>query len=161
MKDLPVRKSIRLEGYDYSTSGAYFLTICVKDRRELLWENMPVGAHSVRPQLSSLGKTVEVAIENIPCVYVDVKIDKYVIMPNHIHMILNIRENCGGRTLCAPTVSRVVRQMKEYVTKQIGYSIWQKSYHDHIIRTEADYQKISQYIEENPACWEDDCYYTK
>ena len=160
MKELPVRKRIRLEGHDYSAAGAYFVTICVKNGHELLWENASVGAHSVRPQLSSIGKAVEVAIKNIPQVYVDIKIDNYTVMPNHIHMLLGIRGN-HGRTMCAPTVSRVVKQMKEYVTKQIGYSIWQKSYHNHIIRDDTEYQKIWKYIDENPMRWEEDEYYVK
>ena len=160
MKELPARKSIRLESHDYSAAGAYFVTICVKDGHELLWDDTSVGAHSVRPQLSSIGEAVELAIKNIPLVYVDIKIDNYAIMPNHIHMILGIQES-RGRTLCAPTVSRVVKQMKEYITKQIGYSIWQKSFHDHIIRDDTEYQKIWKYIDENPARWAEDEYYTK
>ena len=159
-KELPVRKSARLRGYDYSSVGAYFITICVKDGHELLWDDAPVGAHSVRPQLSSIGKAVETAITNIPRVYTGVKIDNYAVMPNHIHMILGIQGN-HGRTLCAPTVARVVKQMKEYITKQIGYSIWQKSYHDHIIRDDTEYQKIWKYINENPMRWTEDEYYTK
>ena len=60
----------------------------------------------------------------------------------------------------APTISNVINQMKGYVTKQIGYSIWQKLFHDHIIRDDAEYQRICQYIEENPARWNEDEYYT-
>ena len=151
---------MRLDGYDYSRAGAYFVTICVKDRHEMLWMPTPAGAHIVRPPLSDIGEIVEKTIENIPQIYENVRIDKYVIMPNHIHIIMVIDYN-HGRTMCAPTVSRVVKQCKEHVTKQIGFSMWQKSYHDHIIRSEAEYQKIWQYIDENPAKWQEDCYYVK
>jgi len=159
MKDLPTRKRIRLKGYDYSQEGAYFITICTQNKYNL-FGYVHVGANSVRPHLSDVGEIVKTAIEKISQVYTLVHVESYVIMPNHIHMIL-IVHNSSERTLCAPTVSRVVKQMKEYVTKQIGYCVWQKSYHDHIIRSEEDYHRIAKYIEENPARWEDDCYFIK
>ncbi|MCL2760036.1 MAG: transposase [Desulfuromonadales bacterium] len=158
MKELLKRKQNRLQNYDYSQNGAYFVTICIKDKHELLWIPAFVGAHSVRPLLSDIGKVVEKAIMNIPQIYETVIIDRYTIMPNHVHMIAII--DCDhGRTLCAPTISRVIKQCKEYVTKQIGYSIWQKSFHDHIIRNEQDYINIAEYIENNPANWEIDRFF--
>ena len=168
-KELPVRKKIRLQGYDYSQSGYYHITICVKNGQEILWENDDiVGAHSVRP-LSSVGKTVKTAIENIPKIYANTNIDKYVIMPNHIHLILCINadengcnSNENGRTLCAPTkatVSRIIKQCKEYVTKQIGYSIWHPRFYEEIIRNEDAYRNIWRYIDENPLKWKEDEYY--
>jgi len=168
---------MRLKNYDYSDAGYYFITLCVKDGHEVLWDFVPtqicdthtdVGAHSVRPPLSTIGGVVETAIRNVPLAYPNIKVDTYTIMPNHVHLILVIREEnlCNtkeenGRTLCAPTISRAVKQMKEYVTKQIGFSIWQRSYHDRIIRNEAEYQRIRQYIDENPAKWAEDDYFVK
>jgi REP element-mobilizing transposase RayT len=157
MKDLPVRKNIRLSGYDYSKVGCYYITLCIKERSELLWEPTPVGARIVRPQLSDIGVIIESAIVNIPKIYPSVKIDKYVIMPNHIHMI--IVQGSLGRAMRAPTISRIINQMKGYVTKQVGYSMWQKLFHDHIIRNEAEYQRIWKYIDENPMRWAEDEYY--
>lgn len=85
-------------------------------------------------------------------------------MPNHIHLLLRIEAD-NGRTVCAPTtkplVSRVVWGFKQYVTRQLGRSIWQKNYHDHIVRNEADYLRIWQYIDTNPTKWCEDCYYTE
>jgi len=81
-------------------------------------------------------------------------------MPNHIHIIVAIDTN-HGRAMRAPTISTIINQMKGYVTKQIGYSIWQKLYHDHIIRGESDYRRICKYIDENPDRWAEDEYYTK
>jgi REP element-mobilizing transposase RayT len=156
MKDLPARKPNRLKGYDYSQNGCYFITICVKDRRELFW-HQPVGARIARPPLSDMGEVVRKAIENIPHIYKSITVDKYVIMPNHIHLILLISDD-PGRAMRAPTISTVVNQMKGYVTKQVGYSIWQKLFHDHIIRNDKAYREIWQYIDENPIKWEDDCY---
>jgi len=87
-------------------------------------------------------------------------VDKYVIMPNHIHLILLISDD-HGRAMRAPTISTVVNQLKGYVSKQIGYSIWQKLFHDHIIRNNADYLDIWKYIDENPVRWHEDCFYHK
>ena len=156
-KELRQRKDNRLKNHDYSTAGAYFVTLCVKDMHEVLSKIAPVGARIARPSLSKAGGIVETAIENIPHIYQNVHVDKYVIMPNHIHMIIVIEEN--GRAMRAPTVSRIINQMKGYTTKQLSYSIWQKLFHDHIIRTEKDYLRIAQYIDENPARWQEDCYF--
>ena len=64
--------------------------------------------------------------------------------------------------MCAPTptVSQIIRMMKETVTKQVGQKIWQKGFYDHIIRNESDYLRVWQYIDENPAKWPEDEYYT-
>ena len=71
-------------------------------------------------------------------------------MPDHIHLILIIHGDECGRAMHAPTVMRVIQQMKGYVTKQLGLSIWQKSFFDHIIRNRDDYEKHVKYIYENP-----------
>ena len=90
--------------------------------------------------------------------YPGVTVDKYVVMPNHVHMILVLPAD-GGRALRAPTVSRIVRAWKETVTKMLGEAIWQKSFYDHIIRDENDYLRIWTYIHTNPAKWAEDTYY--
>ena len=158
--ELPSRKPNRLPQFDYSTPGAYFITICTKDRQKMLWEN--VGASIARPQtpqLSRAGQIVEQAIRNIPSHYPAIAVDRYVVMPNHIHLLLQIRTDESGRPMVAPTISTVVQQMKGYVTKQLGGSIWQKLFHDHVVRNEKDYQIIWEYIENNPIRWELDCFY--
>ena len=157
--ELPKRKNIRLQDYDYSQNGVYFITVCVKAHEQILWENAFVGANIVRPQLSDIGRVVEKSIINISNIYDAVCVDKYVVMPNHVHMIIVIDSLNNGRTMCAPTMSRIIKQCKEYVTKQIKFSIWQKSFHDHIIRNEDEYQKIWQYIDENPLKWTEDTYF--
>ena len=183
MNESPVRKNIRLKNYDYSSIGYYFITICVKDRKEILWSE-PEGACIAHPSLSIIGEVVEKAIRNIPNIYKSINIDKYVIMPNHIHFIMIIGEGCGpdhptiggsdhltigvqdhptigGRAMRAPTISTIVNQMKGYVSKQLGYSIWQKLFYDHVIRSESEYQDIWQYIDNNPVKWDEDCYYNQ
>ena len=90
--DLPKRKPTRLRGYDYSTSGAYFLTICVKDKKQLL-SKIIVGddAHIVpKNRLTNIGLVCEKYINNINTKYENVSVDKYVIMPNHIHLIISL-----------------------------------------------------------------------
>ena len=157
-EELTMRKANRLKEYDYSQAGYYFVTICVKDKRALLGE--VVGANCVRLILSETGKIIEKEISVLSGTYEHIRIDKYVIMPNHVHMIIVITPG-EGRTEFAPTISRIIKQFKGSVTKQIGFSIWQKGFHDHIIRNEADYQRVWQYIDENPIKWTEDCYYTK
>ncbi len=158
----PVRKQIRLENYDYSTPGGYFITICTKNRSNYFWNN--VGASIARPReipLNKNGKIVDSAIKNIEIIYQNITIDKYIIMPNHIHILLQIHSNNDGRPMVAPTIERVIRQMKGYVTKKIGQSIWQSRFYDHIIRGEQDYKEIWQYIDTNPQKWEQDEFYTE
>ena len=151
MNELPNRKPIRIEDYDYSTPGAYFITICTANREKIFWDG--VGADIIRPesiQLSSMGKISELAILQIAKHYENVVIDKYCIMPDHIHLILRIESDIDGRIISAPTVSTVVGSMKRWISRQIGKSIWQKSFYDHGIRNQQDYDEIWQYIENNP-----------
>jgi len=76
--------------------------------------------------------------------------------------IFNDVDACGsGRQNAAPTLSQIIGQWKRAVSINAGFSLWQKSFHDHIIRSEAEYQRISQYIDQNPARWAEDEYYTK
>ena len=150
--DLPKRKNIRLHNYNYSYNGAYFITICTKNKENLLWKN--VGANCVRPldqlPLSKSGIVIENEIYKLNTVYENIKVDKYQIMPNHIHLIIFIYEDSNGRTQFAPTISRIIKQFKGSITKQIEFSIWQKSFYDRIIRNEKEYQEVWNYIHNNP-----------
>ena len=89
-------------------------------------------------------------INKLNSIYTAVRIDKYRIMPDHIHMILTINTDADGRTQFGPTISRVIKQFKGSITKQIGCSIWQKSFYEHTIRNQQDYEEIWEYIENNP-----------
>ncbi|RKI66511.1 hypothetical protein D7V91_12225 [bacterium 1xD42-67] len=164
--ELHQRKPNRLQGYDYSRTGYYFITICTNQRAEFFWgpsATCSVGADIIRPlspTLSQYGCFVEKAIQDISKHYIGVAVDKYVIMPNHIHMIIALARR-SGRMISAPTkaISTIVGQMKRVVSKKAGFPIWQKGYHDHIIRNEPDYQRIWEYIDTDPAKWREDCYY--
>lgn len=149
------RKIIRLQNYDYSTNGAYFITICTKDKRKIFWDNADLQDSTYK--LSTYGIIVEKAIKNIPKHYPMINVDNYVIMPNHIHIILMI-DNIG-KQMDVPTISIVINQLKGYVSKIIGHSIWQSRFNDHVIRNEADYLKHLEYIENNPLKWELDDYF--
>ncbi len=149
--EVPKRKQIRLPEYDFRTVNAYFVTICTKDRKNLFWEN--VGASIARPQdvrLSAYGEIVDKAISEIGNRYPAVSVDKYVIMPNHIHLLLQIHSDEDGRPMVAPTLSTVVQQMKGAVSKQVGFPLWQKGFYDHVVRGDRDYQDVWTYIEGNP-----------
>jgi len=170
MSEKTTRKKNRLDGYDYSQEGAYFVTVCSKNRTELFGEvvtkessgfgeNGVVGATvpgRPRVKLSNIGEIIENAILYYNNNTNHIEIGKYVIMPNHIHAIILLRESGDrGRS----PLQWVVRNLKSYVTKQIGFSPWQRSYHDHIIRSYSEYMKITEYIKNNPAQWTEDMYY--
>ena len=158
--ELPKRKANRLAEYDYSAPGAYFITFCTKDKACILWDT--VGASIARPKkvpLSAYGMIVDEAVRQIPMRYPVISLDQYVVMPNHVHLLLQIHTDIHGQRLEAPSVSMVIQQLKGAVTKRIGYSIWQKLFHDHVIRNERDYQEIWKYIDNNPVLWEKDCFY--
>lgn len=155
------RKPLRLENFDYSLPGAYFITVCTKEKRCLLGSVVGADDH-IGPQvhLSDTGRVVQHYTESIP------GIRHYVVMPNHVHMVLQISAESpleGPMWSSAPThaqVSSLVRTWKTLITKELGISIWQRSFYDHIIRNEQDFVRIAQYIQDNPAKWQSDTYYS-
>lgn len=151
MSDLPKRKEIRIKEYDYSAPGAYFVTICTQNREKCLWRDCRGELCSpANMPLSDIGSVIQNEIQKLNFIYEAVCVDKYCVMPDHIHMILKITTDLNGRTQFAPTISRVVKQFKGSITKQIGRSIWQKSFYEHGIRNQQDYDEIWRYIENNP-----------
>ena len=127
-----------------------------------MWEN--VGAIIDRPQdieLSPYGKMVDNAIQNISSAYPTLALESYVIMPNHIHLLVRVCADENGQPLVAPTMSQVIKQLKGIVSKQVGESIWQKSFHDHIIRNYEDYEEHLRYIYDNPIRWQYDELYVE
>ena len=175
--DLPKRKQIRLPEFDYSSPGAYFVTICTHERQCIL-SDITVGAATSRPpelHLSDNGEIVDRAINMITAIHPCISVDNYVIMPNHVHLILRICTDNGGRQVAAPTVgsgtdgqqiaaptiNSVIGQMKRWATIQAKTTLWQKSFYEHVIRNENDYREIWRYIDDNPARWAEDKYYTE
>ena len=208
------RKGIRLPEYDYSSEGAYFVTVCTDGKRRILSELPTVGADdsvrpytlsgntvvadgsvrhhtlpgstvvaddsvrhhvltgatvaaddSVRPAvptiLTPIGKIVEDCILSLPLHNHGIRLDKYVVMPNHIHLLLRFVPSEGGQS--RPPLQKVMQSLKSVTTRkcwQFGVSkLWQRSFYDHVIRNETDYLKIWQYIEQNPLRWSEDIFF--
>ena len=161
--DLPKRKQIRLQNYDYSSRGAYFVTICTQNRRCIL-SDIRRGDPCGRPSLilTEYGKTVEQCLKQAENLYA-VQIEPYVIMPNHIHFICEIA-HARATANAAPTLGRVVGALKSLAANQcrktgLNGSLWQRGYFEHVIRNEDGYRQIWEYIENNPAKWAEDRYY--
>lgn len=163
--NLPNRKHTRLKGYDYSNPGAYFVTICTKDKK-CIFEIETVGNAlcGVPPVQNEIIHKWLKETEN----KFNIKIDKYVIMPNHIHLIAVISERHVGRSLQdamrwlkTMTTNDYIKGVKNGILKPFDEKLWQKSFHDHIIRGKEDYQKIWQYIDTNALKWEQDKFYTE
>ena len=162
---LPSRKNIRLTDYDYSQNGAYFITICVKKKHELLGKIVGDGVLDVPPTtLSDTGIIVRDQLQLMSDFYNDISIEKHVVMPNHVHMIILLgngwyRGTSGTPSPTNAVIPRFISTFKRFTHKQAGFSFWQRGYHDHIIRNETEYQKVWQYIDENPIKWTKDKYY--
>ncbi len=160
------RKRVRLKGYDYSAPGMYFVTVCTHNRKcifELETDNVGNDLCVVPSVQNEIIHRWLKETEN----KFDLKIDKYIIMPNHLHMIVTITERHAGRSLQdimrwfkTMTVNEYIKRVKEGTLQPFDKKLWQKSYHDHIIRNEKDYQKIWEYIDTNAVRWENDCFYT-
>ena len=184
-KELPKRKDLRLKQYDYSSAGAYFVTICIKDRKRILSNIIKPSAVGVgalddplngalddpltpQTQLTKIGKITEkylLSSENIP----GVKIDRYVIMPDHIHVIIFLypdkytSRKDGSSRAPTPTnemLPHIVSTFKRFCNKEIGNNIFQRGYIEHIVRDREDYETRAKYIYENPARWYYDGLYT-
>ena len=161
---LPKRKAIRLPEHDYSAPGAYFVTVCTHDRRCIL-SRIAVGEGLAPPavELSPIGQCVKEQILELPNRYTTIQIDNYAIMPNHIHLLVSLHAVSGGASP-SPTLFDVMRVLKSLSTRlsrdHLGYMpLWQRSFHEHVIRNERDYREIWEYIDSNPAQWAEDRYY--
>ncbi|MFI3242337.1 MAG: transposase [Alphaproteobacteria bacterium] len=159
------RKLNRLKRFNYSTNGAYYITICTKDKKKIFGDviTSPVGNGLDRSliKLNQYGKIAESELLNIPKHFKEVVIDKYIIMPNHVHVIIIINKDdkIKERSRPFPTISTIVGLYKSGVSKKIGFSLWQRSFYDRVVRDECEYKNIWKYIDENPICWQDDEYF--
>ena len=170
-KELPQRKRLRLKNFDYSTPGAYFITICTHNRKCTL--SRVVGAIHESPEIELMdyGKITDETIRNIPERY-KATVDRYVIMPNHIHLIIIITDGEELRAIRESplrgrsVISKVIGYVKMNASKGIHDKyddavIWQRGFHDHIIRNCDDYEGHVKYIYENPVRWYYDELYTE
>lgn len=166
MREYPTRKSPRLKGFDYSAVGAYFLTICTAGHRCFLSTVEGGGDHDA-PQLrlTSYGKIVEQNILKMNEIYTNLSVEKFVIMSNHIHLLLHVTtssQNGPSRSPAPPNgiVPRYVATLKRFCNKQCGFPMWQQSFDDRIIRNDAMYDRVWDYIDTNPIKWQMDRYHT-
>ena len=168
------RRAIRLPNYDYSQSGAYFITICTHQREWLFGE-----IHNKKMLLNEFGNIARDEWLETPKIRPNLELGEFIIMPNHIHGIIWIKDDEIGRksvSLYAPTpptfrsptktIGAIIRGYKSSVTKQIniirklsGFAVWQRNYYEHIIRNEKDLNNITRYIKFNPNDWDKDALY--
>ena len=158
----PRRRSVRLSDFDYSQPGSYFLTIC-SARRQCIFGSLANGTLVE----TALGRIVRVCWQPIPEHFPHVETDDFVLMPNHLHAILNIKRPsalCGrhaSEALSSPStgsVPTIVRTFKAAVTRQarelgVITTVWQSGYFEHVIRDAKEYAEISNYIALNPLRW--------
>ena len=172
----PKRRSIRLPAYDYRQSGVYFVTICAYEKLCLfgqIWDGTMM--------LNDLGATVIECWNRIPLVQNNIVLNSYVVMPNHIHGIIIIknryptdnasrteqRADDSASRLVSGSLGTIIGQFKRAVTlrgkclsQPPEHPIWQRNYYEHIIRNEDSPNDIRKYIVENPARWFEDSLYT-
>ena len=176
---LPNRKKIRFENYDYSDFGVYYITVCTKDKQRIFWTNktfsaykvlgdagISVGSDIIRPpdelfrSFTIVGQYVYKAVLEIHRHYPFIFVDTFTFMPNHIHLLLRIDNMIEAENSVVfsktKSISTVIGQMKRTVSAQAGYSVWQKSFYDRIVRNDKEYSEIWQYINSNPFVWEKD-----
>ena len=168
MGDWLSRKNVRLPGYDYSTPGAYFLTICTEERKCLLSRIVGTGVlDGPEIELLPYGEIAAKYLNQLDNFYEHLSVDSYVIMPNHIHLLLSVkdmREGPSGSpvpTLQNSIISSFVSTFKRFCNKEFGKNIWQARSYDHIIRNQQDFDKHLQYIYENPFGWQMDEFYSE
>jgi REP element-mobilizing transposase RayT len=146
----PKRKSPRIPGYDYATPNYYFITICTHEKNCIFWSG---------GKLNTFGQIAFDAAMQISAHFPGNRVDRFVVMPNHIHMILVVEPGGTDATV-------VIGQYKSQVSKEIHKidpkrKIWQTSFHDHGIRNYRQYQHIREYIETNPMRWKEDCFFVE
>ena len=155
-----IRKTPRWDKYDYNF-GVYFITICTKGRRCLLSRIVGTGVLDCpKTELTECGKIAEKYINQFDDFYNDIEIKSYVIMPNHIHILLYIKENSEDVKTNSIKVERAnssyskfISTFKRFFNKEYGENIWQSRSYDHIIRNRDDYEEHLRYIYENPMRW--------
>ncbi|MFH0790600.1 MAG: transposase [Candidatus Omnitrophota bacterium] len=188
MQELLTRKQIRLKNYDYSLNGYYFVTVCSYNREsvfgEMINNEKSVGANGCWPdnnaiqiKLNKFGLIVDEELKNTENIRHEIKLDRYMIMHNHLHCIIIINRADGkfNRAASRPplqisnivnrkqTLSSFVSGFKSVVTKRINIlrdtprkPVWQRSFYDHIIRNDRSLNAIREYITTNPENWEND-----
>ena len=176
MEESKNRKTPRYQSFDYNV-GVYFITICTQNRQNILSRIVGTGVPDcpeicTKTDLTKHGKIADKYIKQLNEFYDYLSVEEYVIMPNHIHLLLWVKENKtsnGQSRTPVPTnveransaCSRFVSTFKRFCNKECGENIWQGRFNDHIIRNREDYEKHVKYIHENPMRWYYDELYTE
>jgi REP element-mobilizing transposase RayT len=145
---VPVRKDLRLSGFDYTFHGPYFVTVCMRNRRCHL--GAVVDEDVV---LSRIGRIVERQIELLP-ERLRVQLDECVVMPNHVHLVVGLRTR--ARQASPSRLGTVIGSMKSGSAREAGIPLWQRGYFDYVIRDEGDLERVREYIRTNPIRWAPD-----
>ncbi|MBQ4037835.1 MAG: transposase [Clostridia bacterium] len=151
------RKKIRLKGANYSDCGAYFITVCTKNKEPLLSDILLSEAEN-EPcvVLKKHGAIADKIIIQLDHFYENLSVDQYIIMPNHIHLLLLVTESESTKKEPSEqntVISKFVSTFKRFCNKKYGMNIWQSRSFDHIIRNKQDYDEHVRYILNNPSRW--------
>ncbi len=158
--DIHNRRSVRLQGYNYSCAGSYFVTICVHDRECLFGE--VVGDDVV---MNEAGKTVSDIWGEMESRFPAVSLDYFIVMPNHFHGILVLSDDAGATHEApgSPKLGDIVRAFKSITAVTVnrmldrhGVSLWQRNYFERVIRSDGELDALRQYVVNNPANWAED-----
>ncbi|MGM9626902.1 MAG: transposase [Faecousia sp.] len=166
---MPTRKRTRLEGWSYSSEGIYFLTLCAKDKKPIFSRVVGCGIlDAPYAALTEYGVCVQDSLLFLSNSNSGISLEKWVIMPNHVHILLRLNEEPslaqGASRMPRPTnaaIPKFVSSLKRFTNRKTGVELWQDGYHNHIVRNEPDYLRIWQYIDNNPAVWLEDKYYSE
>lgn len=165
--NLPSRKHPRLKDYDYSSGGAYFITICTQARKPLLSEIVPVrnspadslAVHIATANLTEIGRIAEAQLLQLHERYPEISVDQYQIMPDHIHIIIFMIPEIKSDKSSRSTITDIMCAYKSLTTNEARKSetihgkLFQSSFYEHIIRNEEDYRETVEYLEQNPNRW--------
>ena len=169
-KQLPKRKNIRWQDYDYNLEGSYFITVCTYNRKSTLAQVVGAIHESPETKLSEYGKILDKYVNSIPK-HLSVTVDRYVIMPNHIHLLLIVNDDMrairesplrSSRSVISKAVGYIKMNTSKEINARYGkQNLWQRGFYDHVIRNQEDYEKHIDYICNNPICWEFDKLYSE
>lgn len=154
----PIRKKLRLSGYDYTKNSLYFVTICSYKKEHLFGE-----IQDEKMLLNASGIIIEDVWNDLVNHYSNIVLYEYCVMPNHFHAIIRLnKDNIRGNDF---SLSDIIRSFKTFSSRKINLindncnrPNWQRSFYDHIIQNQIEYEKIANYINNNPKNWKEDCY---
>lgn len=154
------KKSHRLALYNYNQNGVFFITICTLDRKKILSRiavETPLPGCPGPPKIELLrhGSIADRYIHQLNSFYDHLSVEKYVIMPDHIHLLIAVNGHPGMDASAKRTslIGQFVGTLKRFCNREYGENIWQNGYYDHVVRNQTDYDSIWEYIDHNPHKW--------